>query len=943
VNSKGAPGKRTGYGSSHGPPRIQGYIYNWVKKGLQRRIGQNLKLILSIDLPRTSPAVSTLADASRKKATADFSTPSENTPRLGLRSKERFTLLRGTKALTSANRPDKTEKDANVDHDRLSSKATDLSNGLPTYDFAFSDVKNHRNDSLDLFFDCPILGAMIKRKFANIWWDITYFQAVQGVCDNLLKPQNLVYQNVAFTVVSRNILLSNTVLQEGVMNILLGKESEVIVKSDADSSPQRALTSSWRVVVRGNNAHTAIRVARRLSSIQYLGVFSSFSVGDEMQNLLISTKEPTELLPKSMDQKSAPNKEVLEKNMIETMIDEARNLLPHLLSLKCSSDSVLLNKSIITMEPDRFAETACRIVVQIIEDGGAVLMKRRDECIAIDSLHKHSLFVLDTLNSIIEHIKASVEEIQRFLRIASAHLVVLTNQLASIRPDIQKTSLYEQYQICLNDECSIKMNIQRLDEDIVIAKNTARANLTAVSLRDWNTLGAMFSDPKSSFYSSAPLDLIDSFKGVLLLTETKSKRKGFGINEDISKKNASKKPDSSERKKGGNRFYVLNISDSDALYRGAEQMSSSDVVSKLLLRHGDNISSEQYLELRTLNEAMSKREEARPSSGTPETEFINQLTSRLRNFLFQIEKTCAATISIANWQECLQNRSKEREQLFSAVEQVVKNRTNELLNEKAEIENYISGLDAEVSSNRTKVARLANIDSVKRVLEVAIEAHRTFVDSERKQIDAIMKNLVADSCIAAAVLVRSGWLPEQIRQEAMDEFRRNLKSHIADIKMSDDPFVLGCMLDRAQVNRWTLPTSPKYSLPRDPASINSLSLVLLNPVFSYVVDPEGSAPIALRSAFVSNYEIFETSAINFSIAALCDLIQSTKGSMKPIAMIVTDTQAGVSKDLISFLSSELDCVDIEALPGSTILDTKRKLKPSVHSEAKHSIRVVCCL
>lgn len=940
--------KRAGYGSSHSAPRIQGYIYNWVKKGLQRRIGQNLKIILSIDVPRASPAVSALSDTASKKKGREPNPANDSKLNLGLQSKARFSLLRGSKALTSVTRSERNRGGFNAQtaHEKPSSvQSSDVSAELPIFSVTYE--KNDEGRSLsDAFFDCPILGAMIKRKFANIWWDISNFQAVQGVCDNLLKPHNLSQKTSWFTLASRNILLNKTVLQEGVMNMLMGKEASASTESDSPTVAKTALTSSWRVVVRGDNTFNAIRVARRLSSVQFLGIFSSFSRGDEMQCLLIRLKDVIETAPAAAavaDEKTITAKEVLEKSMIETMIDEARNLLPHLLSLKCSSDSVLLNKSIVTMEPDHFAEAACRVVVQIIEDGGAMLMKRRDECIAIDSLHKHSMFVLDSLNSIIEHLKASVEEIQKFLRIASAHLVVLTKQLSSIRPDIQKTSLYEQYQICLNDESSIEVNIQRFEEDIVHAKSTARANLTAVSLRDWNTLGTMFSDPKSPFYASAPPDLIDSFKGVLLLTETKSKRKVFGVDEEASRKTAGKKSDD---KKGGNNYYVLNISNSEALYRGAEQMSSSDVVSKLLLRHGDNISLDQYMELRALNECMTNREEVRPSTGTPEVEFINHLTSRLRNFLFQIERTCAATMAINKLRMRLSVKAKERELLLSAVEQVIRKRTDELLDEKTQVENYISGLDAEVSSNRTKVARLANIDSIKKVLEVAIEAHRTFIDSERKQIDTIMRNLVADSCIAAAVLVRTGWLPEQMRQEAMDEFRRNLKSHIADIKMSDDPFVLGCMLDRAQVNRWTLPTSPRDSLPRDPASINSLSLVFLNPLFTYVVDPEGSAPAALRSAFSSNYEILETSAINFTIAALQDIVHATKGSMKPIAIMVTDTQAGVSKDLVNFLSSELDCIDIESLPGSTIIDTgaaKKKRRPSVSSEFRPMMKVISCL
>ena len=92
--------------------------------------------------------------------------------------------------------------------------------------------------------------------------------------------------------------------------------------------------------------------------------------------------------------------------------------------------------------------------------------------------------------------------------------------------------------------------------------------------------------------------------------------------------------------------------------------------------------------------------------------------------------------------------------------------------------------------------------------------------------------------MAAALLVRAGWLPERHRQDTAASLRDQVTEK--GVAVSSTPFVLGSLLDRLQLRVWT-----KGPLLRDVASVNAMTLAWLSPRYTFIVDPDGAAEASL--------------------------------------------------------------------------------------------------
>ena len=239
------------------------------------------------------------------------------------------------------------------------------------------------------------------------------------------------------------------------------------------------------------------------------------------------------------------------------------------------------------------------------------------------------------------------------------------------------------------------------------------------------------------------------------------------------------------------------------------------------------------------------------------------------------------------------------------------------------IESEHDAYNTELTKNRNKLKKLLSLRDERDILLDAFSQSMHYLRDELSQIDTILKYLVADSCVAASILVRSGWLPEQIRQECHDKMKDYMQVHGVD--HSDSPYVLGCMVDRLQVRNWTQYT--KGYFPRDVQSINSMSLLFLSPFYTFVIDPEGVAEKAIINALSSDYECFVVKGNIFSLVDLEKHLTVFNGRLSDdehlgFTVIVTDLQSGVTDDLVSFLSAEIDQV-----PAAAVNRDRRK--PSV--------------
>lgn len=213
-------------------------------------------------------------------------------------------------------------------------------------------------------------------------------------------------------------------------------------------------------------------------------------------------------------------------------------------------------------------------------------------------------------------------------------------------------------------------------------------------------------------------------------------------------------------------------------------------------------------------------------------------------------------------------------------------------------------LDNDTVKNRGRLEALKKLkehhDTILKAVEDAIFRANTELEMLRRMLECI----VCDSCIVAATLMRAGWLPEDLRQQCMMKFRQTLIDH--GLKVTETPFVLGSMYDRLQTRMWT--PSGVESLPRDPASINAMQLVFICPNHSFVIDPDGVADVPLTEACPEGCTLCITTALRFTLTQLEQWSANAKesnGGNAALYIVVTDSQAGVSDDLITFLSADL--------------------------------------
>lgn len=415
----------------------------------------------------------------------------------------------------------------------------------------------------NLFYECPVLGGVLTHKFCHLWWDISSFQSIQGVCFNLLRSFDSMHFQSPHKVAlaSRNILL----VESSENQTSPSKEPSVPV---CDLSVKGITKWSLQLYCCGN-APTSY-FYRKLSNIQNLGVFMMFAKKDGLYMSkaaavpqdLESIAEDTINIPADGPDFSAANRrrrssiqsqrsaeiaraheeaaqlESSTNEVLEAMVDEARHILPHLLALECPADSVILNQPVITMEPDKSAEVTCRIVLQMIEDGGRMLLRRRDDCIAVEAMHKHSLFVLASVEPIMNHLKASVEEMHRSMRELSSSLIDVENDTASCRVDFTKTPQYEQYLSCIEDIVSTEDNIKHATRRLDAITAASKANLLSVNIRDWNLFGKLVEDSKSFVAYGMTTEIVHMLRGVILLADPHIRSKSSGEIAELNQLNS---------------------------------------------------------------------------------------------------------------------------------------------------------------------------------------------------------------------------------------------------------------------------------------------------------------------------------------------------------------------------------------------------------------------
>ena len=285
----------------------------------------------------------------------------------------------------------------------------------------------------------------------------------------------------------------------------------------------------------------------------------------------------------------------------------------------------------------------------------------------------------------------------------------------------------------------------------------------------------------------------------------------------------------------------------------------------------------------------------------------------LRKYLVALQESRGVYEDILRIKIHLNDYRSSYETLHNAEAKAVAQRRDIVRKRREKIINDIARLDSELSKSEARTKQIKSIAEDPENYKMSFKDAISYITTEINQIESILPYVVTDICIIATVVVRAGWLPENFRQKLLEDLRTEVQK--SNRKVSDSPLLLGCFMDRIQVRHWT--NFHSHSIPRDISSLNAMSLAFLSPRMTFIVDPDGTADQALHDAWIVYGDVIFVDALSFNIGLLESKAQNavkkdastpqvTMGCWNGFCVIVTDVQAGVSDDLVAFLSSDLE-------------------------------------
>jgi hypothetical protein len=369
-----------------------------------------------------------------------------------------------------------------------------------------------------------------------------------------------------------------------------------------------------------------------------------------------------------------------------------------------------------------------------------------------------------------------------------------------------------------------------------------------------------------------------------------------------------------------NSDWKMNIDDATVARLGASMLKSMGLVNRLILLNPATMTPlqmDQSLEIYrvycTLESTLDPGHElggelsmmdslvSIPSNASNGIEMPSSIIK-----LIQFMKNNSALI---HFHKKLTNRQNTTEELKYSVKKALtaikmeQNMAVVLLKERlSKLEVELHALDSELSLVKEKIKRVIVLGKDMGKYDVAVIEALKYITAEKMQLDMILDRIVPDVCIAAAIMVRAGWLPDQIRQECLDLMRSEVSQN--NQLPSDGPFILGSILDRLQVRFWV--NHSKENLTRDAPTLNSMSLVSLSPTYTYIIDPEGMSQNALMSVWSNIYSCYQVPASQFSMDLFSQWTNRSETKDEVLVVIITDVQTGVSDDLITFLTADID-------------------------------------
>jgi hypothetical protein len=727
---------------------------------------------------------------------------------------------------------------------------------------------------------CPILGSTIRKKFRALWWHDTPYQNISQVAHAVIENSRTQREGQ----MQPSSLSSDKSSDNSLRYLLSGKE---VTFSPAEFTEDTSMTILPRPIkvflkqaqIPGGNS----KLFERFSQIPELGIFKSYS----------------ELLPKSEVYQS----QNIDTEIFEKLLETSKRTLGILFDIRTPADALFVKSSILTLGLDQQSQRASKMVSCMVQEIIDTLYPRyRALSAVIIELEK----ALSILNARKEYKNSSISTNLESLRKRhfqdSHELLHLSTQRDNMADSLKNTTAYECATMLSEEirkrEWDASFRLKKAQDNLA----TSRTTMGNFKPGDWMALGKLFSDKEHDEVLEKMMKCVILVMGVQLIKPAAKKKKKL---KKGAKGNKPSKQSSNELLKdnteGNSATDTSEISDDCVTHTAITILKRPNFCLDFLRSVTVVLTEEDNAFLNESNDyfaSNTSRHETDIFAGNKK-EHIASLRIHLKLLAEVVSANQNKTKTEANNADLMQ----ERDTFIEIYRAEIRRKSDELRSKEVKLIKSLQTIDMIIKEESSKLDTLNYVKEDDGELRKTIGSYVYDFRIEASKLQRTLDTAVNDACIAAVVFVRAGWLPNQVRSECLDLFQTELKARKMPASVS--PFILGSLVDRLQIRRWT--PGSLGSLPRDPASINAMSLVYLSIGHTFIIDPECIAAPVLTRNCPEGYVMHTQSAESFSIPKFEEWVgkNSDQDSDMTIYLVLTDVQVGLSNDLIALLCADL--------------------------------------
>lgn len=865
-------------------------MFSWVRKRLINAVKTQLQFALVVEFSRSlempldislDPQVilntlSKIAQVNVPEPSSGISTPTQ--------SYRRYSMLSNRK-LESSSRSNSIKNSYNPfihfnEINDLLSENDILGSGLK---YNSLNAKENLDNNI---FTCPILGPIINQEFSFIWYEIDYCDTVQAVCSLMMKNEQFSYDFIN-TLKPTPILLSLKSLSPKLTS----------------NNPFQSIRY-FNIIVEGN--HTRFNDLKVFSNVEQYGIFNSFYLTKKLNSSSFANSNSTttnffnslsDILPtrNNSDQYSQEKLLTDVDIRISYYIEEIKALLPHTLTLPLPCDAVFLNQSVFTYGAETLARRSSDLAMYILTTCGRELLEAKQIYEKLKNGYNESLFALNNSDEVDSKLEKHSQELQNLIELVKVKLDEEQADFEKVGNKYKETIEYETEAFFAED---IYNNLLVLDSKINIGNsfiNQLKQSLRHFSYSDWSAFREIFQ------VKPYPKEIIDCMRAIMVLINYSPK---------LVKLDKSTKSEQ-----------VQSIKMDDEMVARCSVsllMKPQEFLNQLFAVQAGNLSQNQFNAVRIINTLLnSTRSKFLVEDLYTEEEQINDFNLHFPpnkddpNLIYDNIRRLLLGFDI-HYTYC-QFIKKQKDKIDEIIngpyleivnsnKDLKRNMINKHKNRLADLNVQIAILSDNLIENKKKSETIERNRLRKKELTHSLNGSLEFITLELNRINKSLSTFVSDVVTIITILFRCGWLPDNYRQECTDLIRQDLKNH--GVTVSDSPLTFGNLLDRLQVRKWIQYT--ENSLIKDIPSINSLSFLYFSPMYSFVIDPDGSAFGAIFESVPDTYDFFSISALKFSLTLFEHWSDQCLCNSQGLFLVIQDTQSGISEDLIYFLSSQLN-------------------------------------